>query len=355
MHHRSDAFREIVLGTEAMIRGILGTDAPVYLVTASGTGAMDAAAANVTKRGSRVLVISGGKFGDRWGEIFDAYGCRVETLRFEAGEAVDIDTVTGRVERDKPEFLALTHVESSTGLLLPLRELIDALPQPRPVLIVDAVASLGVEEFAMDAWGLDVVVGACQKAFAAPPGLSFVSMGKRALDLMRSCPRDLYYLSLQRYDEGRDEGDVPFTPAIEIIQMVHRALGTIENIGWDVMQERHRVASNTFLEAAGHLSLECFPKMPSAAVQALVLPHECHGRSFVETLAREKGIIVADGQGAMKGRIIRTGFLGLHGGKVILRSIKALGALLKEMGCASDLGAAERAAARISDQADIVW
>jgi aspartate aminotransferase-like enzyme len=311
--------------------------------------------ANVTRPGSRVLVVSGGKFGDRWREISEALGCRTDALRFAAGEAIDIGAVAERVERDEPEFLALTHVESSTGLLLPLRELIDALPRPRPVLIVDAIASLGVEEFAMDAWGIDVAVAACQKAFAAPAGLSFVSMGERARILMERCTRELYYFSLKRYEAGRTSGNTPFTPAIEIIQLVHNALGTIRDMGWETMQQRHRTASRAFLEAARHLSLESLPKSPSAAVQALVLPQPCRGKGFVETLAARTGIIVAEGQGELRGRIVRTGFLGLHSGKAILFVIKELGSLLLDMGCSVDPDAAGRALEELSDQAEIVW
>lgn len=337
-----------------MIRKVLETSSPVYLITASGTGAMEAAVANVTRPGSKVLVVSGGKFGDRWRDICATYNCRAETLHFEPGEAIDVDAVVSKVEQEKPEYLALTHVESSTGLLLPLEELVRALPDPRPVVIVDAIASIAVEELVMDDWGLDVVVGACQKAFAAPPGVSFISVGERAQKLVKNCTRELYYFSLKRYEEGRSSGDTPFTPAIEIMQMVYNALCTIGSLGWERMRDRHRKASRIFIEAARHISLESFPKSPSSAVQALILPAECRGQRFVETLAEKEGIIVADGQGPLRDSIIRTGFLGLYSGDTILIIIKALGALIRVAGCPADLESAERVAEELSDQADFL-
>ena len=143
MHHRSEDFRAIVRDTEKMLRELLGTSSRVYTLTASGTGAMEAAVANIVSAGDRALVVSGGKFGDRWNEILAAYGCRTRLLSFEPGAAVDIEVVAAAAAEHEADIVACTHVESSSGLLLDLHSLSSRLS--RPLVMVDAISSLGAE------------------------------------------------------------------------------------------------------------------------------------------------------------------------------------------------------------------
>jgi aspartate aminotransferase-like enzyme len=336
LHHRSPEFRNIVLECENSLRELLRTSSPVYLLTASGTGAMEAAALNVTAPGSRVLVVSGGKFGRRWAEIFDAYECRTSVMSFAPGAAVDVEAVVERIERERPELVAVTHVESSTGLLFPLRELAGRLPASgRPLLVVDAISSLGAEDVHMDEWGIDVAVGASQKSLAAPPGVSFTALGKRALGLVGRRSRGSYYFDLTRASLGAAAGDTPFTPATATIQIMHRSLMGMRALGFETMIARHGTASRTFLTAAAHLSLAPFPRIPSAGVQVLALPKGCPADRVLARLAGE-GFVAAGGQDDLKGRVVRTGFLGLYGSGTLERLVSALAAALKECGVPVD-------------------
>jgi aspartate aminotransferase-like enzyme len=330
LHHRSSEFRNIVRECEAALRELLHTSSPVYLLTASGTGAMEAAVANVTVPGSRVLVVSGGKFGRRWAEIFDAYECRTSVMSFGGGAAIDLDSVAERIDRERPEFVALTHVESSTGLLCPLKELAGRLRgDDRPFLIVDAISSLGAEDFMMDEWGIDVAIGASQKSLAAPPGVSLAAVGKRALGLVGRRSKGAYYFDFKRAALAAAAGDTPFTPAIVTIQIMHRSLLNMKALGFEKMISRHRTASNAFLAAAERLSLNSFAKNPSSAVQVLLLPAKCPGERVLARLAGE-GFVAADGQDDLSGRVLRTGFLGLHGSGTLERLVSALAAALKD-------------------------
>ena len=354
LHHRSEEFRNIVRECESALRELLHTSSPVYLLTSSGTGAMEAAVVNVTVSGSRVLGVSGGTFGRRWAEIFDAYECRTSVMRFEGGATIDVDSVAERIERERPEFVALTHVESSTGLLFPLRELVRRLRgNDRPILVVDAISSLGAEDFSMDEWGIDVAIGASQKSLASPPGVSFAAVGKRALGLVGRRKKGAYYFDLERARLAASAGDTPFTPAISTIQIMHRSLLSMKALGFEKVISRHRTASGAFLRAAERLSLESFAKNPSSAVQVLVLPTGCPGERVLAILARE-GFIAADGQDDLKGRALRTGFLGLHGSKTLERLVSALAVALRACGAAVD---ADSAVARIreADLDDISW
>ncbi len=324
IHHRSEKFRKIVLEIESMLSRLAGTESPVYLLTASGTGAMESAIANLTIPGSRVLVVSGGKFGDRWKEISDAFGCATDLLRFESGKRVDPAMVAARVEETSPEYITLTHVESSTGLLLELGQLMESMKRPRPVVILDAIASLGVEEVRMDEWGVDLLVGAGQKALAAPPGISFVLASERALDISRHNRRNAYYMSYALYEKGRKSGDIPFTPAVQAVQLLHESLTGIFDEGAIKCMDRHRSHSTAFVGAARYLGLVPLADIPSASVQAMVLPQEADAVEVIGQLAENEGFIIAGGQGELKGRIIRTGFLGMHPVEVLERLIYGL-------------------------------
>ena len=336
-----------------MIAGLLETESPVYTLTASGTGAMEAVVANLTSPADRVLIVSGGKFGDRWGEIFHAYGCLSETLQFEPGEAIDIAAVAEAARTGNPDILACTHVESSTGLLLDIERLSQSLPEPRPCLLVDAIASLGADELKMDEWRIDAVVAASQKAFASPPGVGFVVLGPRAQELAKSPGQARYYFDLSRYESGRETGDPPFTPAIDTIQIVHEALCRTKGIGWSQMAKRHQRAAAAFTAAARHLGLAPFPQNQSSAVQAFRLPDNCINSNVLELLAERHGIIAAGGQGGLEGKIIRTGFLGLHGGNTLVRVVGAFASLLQGLSCPVDLPAAERALEPVIDLEEI--
>jgi aspartate aminotransferase-like enzyme len=339
LHHRSDDFRRIVRETEGMLRRLLGTSSPVYLLTSSGTGAMEAAIANVTVPGSRVLVVSGGKFGRRWAEISRAYECRTTLMETGMGKAVDVDSVAGRIGRDRPEYVAVTHVESSTGLLFPVGELAARLGPERPILIVDAISSAGAEDLDMDAWGIDVVVGASQKSLAAPAGASFIGVGRRASALVGRRGKGVYYFDLGRFETAREMGDTPFTPAIETIQVMHRSLGRMSEAGFGSVISRHREASAAFLAAAELLSFRSLPESPSSAVQVLETPPGCRAGEILERLARH-GFVAADGQDELKGKVIRTGFLGLYDLSTLERLVSALGTAVADGGCSVDVRAA---------------
>jgi aspartate aminotransferase-like enzyme len=252
---------------------------------------------------------------------------------------IDVDSVAERISRERPEFVALTHVESSTGLLFPLRELAGRLRGDRPIMIVDAISSLGAEDFLMEEWGIDVAIGASQKSLAAPPGVSFAALGKRALGLVGGRPKGSYYFDFNRARLAAVGGDTPFTPAISTIQIMHRSLRSMRALGFEKVISRHRTASEAFLGAAEHLSLESFSKNPSSAVQVLVLPRECQGERVLACLARE-GFVAADGQDDLKGRVLRTGFLGLHGSKTLEGLVSALGKALGECGASVDVASA---------------
>jgi aspartate aminotransferase-like enzyme len=349
MHHRTDEFRSVVLETGYLIGEMFGTEAPVHILTASGTGAMDAIVANITRPGSRFFVVDGGKFGQRWERIAREYKCETGTVRIKPDESMDMQRITDKVDEFGAEFIALTHVESSTGYLLQLNDFVSSLSEPRPVIILDAIASAGVEELRMDEWGVDAVVCSSQKAFAAPPGVCFVVVGDRVRKLVQDSKRSLFYFSLRRYHQGFEEGNTPFTPALQSIQMVHANLVRMKKRGWREIRERHRVIADCFTRAAEKIGLDQLARNPSSSVQAFVVPGGCGAEDIVKQLLNKHGVIVANGQGELKSSIIRTGFPGIHGYDFLTRVLIALASVIESNGYEVDIPAAERILSEIRE------
>ncbi|MBU8920282.1 MAG: aminotransferase class V-fold PLP-dependent enzyme [Bacteroidales bacterium] len=337
IHHRTERFREIVRESSTLTGVLAGTSRDVFFLTASGSGAMESAICNLTVPGTSVMTVSGGKFGDRWTELARAFGCDVDPVLFDPGKRIDISTILDRMKKKTPEVITLAHVESSTGLLLELRELLESLPEPRPLVVLDAVASLGSEEIRMDEWGIDLLVSAGQKALAAPPGISLVIASEKAACVYKKNDNRKYYFSYGRYEEGMSTMDTPFTPAVQSLQIMHDSLLKMKNDGVEKARNRHSVFAQAFLRAASILGLRSFPEVPSASVQALRMPPEVIADEILSYLVDEKGLMLTGGQGELKGKVIRTGFLGVHCGGVIRSLVEGLAGALREQGLDGDL------------------
>jgi aspartate aminotransferase-like enzyme len=318
----------MVIDTGRMLGDLCGTKESAFLFAASGTGAMEAVIANVAHPGAKVLVVEGGKFGRRWAEIARAFKCEVDILRFPMGEGVDPARVADRAGEFSPDLIALTHVESSTGLWLDIEGIISALPDRRALLAIDAIASVGSEKIMMDEWGIDVLAGAGQKALAAPAGVSFVIAGPRAMESAAENMRPGFYFSFERYGEGMKTGDTPFTPAVHSVQVLHGSLESIRSKGIDAVLERHEVFSGALTAAVEALGMRSFPDSPSRSVQAFVPPEGISCEAVIRSLGERHGIIIAGGQDEMAGKIVRTGFPGIYSGQVLERLVRGLAGTL---------------------------
>lgn len=338
MHHRSESFECLLRESDVILREALGTRHPVRFLSSSGTGAMEAAIASLAPPGEKILVVSGGKFGDRWAEIARAFGCRVKLLRFPHGAAYDLEMISRVLEKERPQCIAVTHVESSTGVLFPLDEFSRLRAARKAMLMVDAISSFGAEKLEMDEWRVKVVVGASQKALGAPAGVSFVCTAR----LRKKAPRKgLYYFDLRRYEGADGYAKAPFTPAINTMQIVHSSLSKMRLIGFDAVRLRHKRAARAFYAACKELGLSVFPEAPSAAVQVLGLPGGLDAARLLSSLEKS-GFVAAGGQGDLRGKVIRTGFLGLYDSKTLQRLISALANALREQGRTCDEAGAKK-------------
>jgi aspartate aminotransferase-like enzyme len=319
LHHRTQEFRDVVLSVLAGLKALLGTANDVLILTASGTGAMEAAVTNCFSPGDRVVVCSAGKFGERWVEIAKAYGLDVLVLSAPYGKSVEAQAVEKALAANpntKGVFVQAS--ESSTGAAHDVQAMGQAIKSgaPAALFIVDAITGIGTMPLDIDGWGLDLVVGGSQKAFMIPPGLAFLAMSPKAWARMETATLPRYYFDLRRERKNALKGESSWTPATSLILGLAEVLKYIQTFGQgkqglDRLVENAQHLAAATRAACSTLGLELFaPDRPSAAVTAVVAPPGLDSGVIVKEFRERFGSIVNNGQGEMKGRIFRIAHLG---------------------------------------------
>src|SRR5215203_6194670 len=337
LYHRAPAFVEIYERVLGKLPGVFQTSNDVLCFSASGSGAMDSAAANLVRPGKPVLACAAGKFGERWIELCDAYGG--ETVRYEPGWAerldpAEIDRLLG--ENDGVEVVFATLSETSTGIVHDVQAIAEVAKRHGVILVVDAVSGLGAVPSRQDEWGVDVVVAGSQKALMCPPGLGFASASERALAYAAEGPGGRFYFDWGRTAEGqrKDPPDSPFTPAVTLFRALDVALELIESEGLEQVFERHRLLGRATRAAVRALDLELFgPEDENAnVVTAIALPEEIDGAQVPKRMRDHYGITIAGGQGKLKGKIARIAHCGYFGAFDIVTALSALEMTLRDLG-----------------------
>lgn len=349
-YHRTPEFAARFERVQRGLRAAFRTVGPVAVLTTSGTGAMEAAAASLFAAGERVVVVVGGKFGARWAEIGRAYGFEVVEMTRAAGEPVAPEEVAALVAASVPvRGLFLTASETSTGTLYDARAIAQAVRTVAPdiVVVVDAITSVGALPIATDEWQLDAVVGGAQKAFMVPPGLAFVACSPRGWQLIdndNATPR--YYLDLRRYAASARASQTPFTPGIGLLLALEASLDAIDEAGGIAALEDNaaRLAS-ACRAAAGALGLSLLSAAPSPAVTAIKAPQPGTAPEIVAAMRDRYGAQLSGGQGDLKPDIFRIGHIGYVDELDLLGVLAALEGVLAARGHALTPGAGVAAAA----------
>jgi aspartate aminotransferase-like enzyme len=313
-HHRTDAFRATLRGVTEALATLHGTQGEVFTLAASGTGAMEAAVINLMAPGARALAVVGGVFGQRWADLLRAHEVPHEVMPHAWGTAPDPAELAARLDAD-PDLAVVfaTHSETSTGTLADVRALARETRARGRVLVVDAVTSLAVHPLEQDAWGLDVVVCGSQKGLMLPPGLATLSLAPWARRAIEGQRRPRFYFDLTRARRGLATGDTPFTPPVSHVLALEVALAMLREEGLAAVHDRHRRLAHAV--RAGGLAAGCrlFSSAPSHAVTALEPPAGVEAAAIVRRLREAHGMVVAGGQGELRGRILRVGHMGAHG------------------------------------------
>ena len=357
MHHRTAEFRALYTSVLADLKTFVGTKNDVVMFTASGTGAMEAAVANLTSPGDKVLVLSAGKFGERWEGLAKTYGCDLETLRAPYGH-----TVTAQQVRDKlkPEHkvLYLQGTESSTGVRHDVEGIARVLRGSDTLLVVDAITGLGTTHFDVDGWGIDVIIGGSQKAVMIPPGLAYSAVSERAWQRMESTKNPRYYFDLRKERKNGAKGESSYTPSTPLVAALAAALDYVrEQGGGDLAAGRELLINNAETAAAmtraaaKALGLKLFSvESPGAALTAIASPGGVDSSDIVKAFRNDFGAVIANGQGEMKGQLFRIAHLGYYDYLDTIAAIGALEQVLVELGQPVELGAGLRAAQEVYAQ-----
>jgi serine---pyruvate transaminase len=352
MYHRAPAFIEVYARALERLRPVFGTEGDVLLFASSGSGGMESAVANLVRPGDKPLVISCGKFGERWAELCEAYGADAHHHDAGWGNKVEpADAARLLTENPGAKVFFTTLSETSTGVVNDVRSLAEVAHAHGALIVLDAVSAAGAIPVCQDEWELDVVVAGSQKALMSPAGLGFASPNEAALEFAAQRPGGRYYFDWQKTLKGQraEPPDSPFTPAVPLVRALDVALGLIEEEGLEQVFERHRLLGSAARAGAKGMGLELFgPEDEGANVcTAVKLPEEIDGAKVPKIMRERHGITIAGGQGKLKGRICRIAHCGYFGKFDIITSLAGLEMTLRELGHDVELGAGVASAQRV--------
>ena len=333
IHHRTAEFRALYTRVLAQLKEFVGTQNDVLLLAASGTGAMEAAVSNLTSPGDRVLVLSAGKFGERWVALAKAFGCNVDLVSVPYGETFDLEQIKAALHPDtKAVYVQAT--ETSTAIRHDVRAIAALLKEANSpaLLIVDAITGLGTTHFDVDAWGIDVLIGGSQKAVMIPPGLAYLSVSDKAWAAMETSKNPRYYFDLRKERKSAKLGESAYTPSVALIAGLGAALDYIAGqAGGNLAEGRIALIENAetcaAMTRAGLVALGFTlfaPTSPAAAATAVSVPEGLDSGTVVKELKAKFGAVITNGQGDMKGKIFRIAHLGFFD---YMDTIALLGAL----------------------------
>ncbi len=334
IHHRTQDFIQLYPRVLADLKEVYGTQNDVLITVSSGTGAMEAAVSNFFSEGDRVVLLSAGKFGERWVDLAKAYRLNAVVLTAEYGDVVSPERVEQAL-RENPDAKGVFFQasETSTGAAHDVRAIGEIVKKTQALCIVDAITGLGTMPLDIDGWGLDVVIGGSQKAFMIPPGLAFISVSAKAWAQSETARLPRMYFDLKREKKMADKGESAWTPNVSHILALAEALAYIKQLGMAKLVENAQLLARATRAAAVELGLELFaPGSPSSSVTAVKAPAGMDSGEIVKAYRSQFGSIIANGQGTMKGKIFRIAHLGYFDFADLFAVIAELELILHEKG-----------------------
>jgi aspartate aminotransferase-like enzyme len=313
INHRGKEFGEMINRITDRLKELFQTKGDVFILTSSGTGAMEASVVNTLSPGDKVLSLSNGVFGDRYANIAEQFGAEVTRVKFEWGKAVEPDAADKALKADpKIKAVLVTHNETSTGVTNDLGAIASVVRNYDKLLLVDAISSLGCIDLPVDKWGCDVVVTGSQKGWMVPPGLAFVSVSERAWQAHKVAKMPRFYWDFTRAKEFLQKNQTPWTPAVSIFYALDVALPLMLEEGLPNIFARHARVGRKTREGIKSLGLTLFAdeKVASDTVTAVNSPPGVDGKKITEIMRDEHGIVLSGGQSTLAGKIFRIGHLG---------------------------------------------
>jgi len=346
VHHRTEAFRKIMMETLALLKYYYDTKNDVLVFASSGTGAMEGAVANLLSPGERMLVGTAGKFGERWLGLAQAYGVEAVKVESPYGQPVNIEAMKQKLASDGPfRAVFIQATETSTAVMNDVRALGEAVKgYPETALVVDAITGLGTSDLRIEDWGLDIVIGGSQKAVMIPPGLAFASVSEKAWGLMAKSKLPRFYFDFAKERKNQAKGETAYTPATTLIIGLHAALEYIQKIGRENLIANAALLAEASRAGAQALWLKLFAESsPANAATAVCAPPGLDSGAIVKEMRTSFGAVIANGQGSMKGQIFRLAHLGYYDMADLFALFAALEIVLVKLGQDVVLGSGVRA------------
>lgn len=340
IHHRTPEFSRIFAEVSEDLKYLFQTtEGEVYTFTSSGTGTMEACVTNLLSKGDTVLVVCGGKFGERWAELCKAYGVKTTCIDVEYGSAVELEAIEKALKKDRSiKAVFIAQCETSTGVLNDIETVASIVKGHPALLVVDAITAVGVSPFYMDKWQVDVAVTGSQKGLMVPPGLAFVAVRPTAQDAIKKADLPRYYWDFRAMHEALKKDTTPFTPAISLVMALRAALEMIKKEGLENVWRRHARFAHATREAVKAMGLELFARQPSDMVTAVKVPNGIDGAAFIKNLRDKYGVSIAGGQAEMKGKIFRVAHAGYMNDTDIITAVTTIEKGLRDSGYRMEAG-----------------
>ncbi len=337
INHRGPEFKELIEATTAGLKQVFMTTDDLYILTASGTGALEAAVVNTLSPGDKVIACTAGAFGDRFVQIAQAYGADVLRMDFEWGDAIDPDAIRAALHKDAAiKAVLVTHNETSTGVTHDLESIARVVKgEFNKLLLVDAVSSLGCLPLPVDGWDCDVVATGSQKGFMIPPGLAFISISPRGWEAYQDAKMPRFYFDLMAAERSLVRGQTPWTPNVALLYGLRLGLDRIIGEGLESVYERHAGIAEYCRAGVKALGLQLLPNDESRAsntVTAIKMPDGIDRSGLMSMMREDEGVVLAGGQGKLTGEVFRIGHLGWVSKADITEVLEALARVLPKVG-----------------------
>ncbi|MFA5864536.1 MAG: alanine--glyoxylate aminotransferase family protein [Phycisphaerae bacterium] len=347
-HHRTSQYQEVLGKVLAGLKYVFQTKNDVLLFTSSGTGSMEGALVCTAQPGKKTLCVQGGKFGERWGEVCQAFGIPNIIMNVEWGKGVDPAAIE-KALKDDPEIgaVVVVHCETSTAAASDIETIAKIIAKTPAVFIVDAISSAGAMPIKVDEWGIDIVCTGSQKALMMPPGLAFATVSEKAWKIIEANKAKAFYFNYNAYRKALKDTDTPYTSALTLVKGLNKSLDMIQKEGIEKIWSKVAklaAASRAALQAMG---LKIYAADPADSVTAFWIPEGIDEAAFRKTLRADFGVHLAAGQGKIKGKVVRISHMGYVDYVDTMGALAAIENILLRMGVKLTPGAGLSAAQKI--------
>lgn len=345
IHHRTPEFSALFMEVTEGIQHVFGTKEDVYVLTSSGSGAMETAVINLLSPGDKAISISGGKFGERWGNICRAFGVDVHEIVLEWGRDFTKEQLAAELKAHpgvKAVFSSLS--ETSSGAVFDIQGYGEVVSGTDAVLVVDGISGTGATPCPMDEWKVDVMVSGSQKSFMIPPGLAYIAFSKKAWRLVETSKLPKFYFDIKKYRKNLEKKTTPWTPAISLIIQQKHALDIIKGMGLEKLFAHHRLLGDATRAGIQALGLELLSEKPGNILTAVRVPEGVDGVKLVKIMQSKYMAYIAGAQDPNKGKFFRIAHLGYMGGFDVVTALSALEMTLDDLGYKVEYGASAKAA-----------